>query len=189
MITDHFSIISCHGVWAFIIYLKFIKAFRLTYFLHVMHSDIRNTCPIDCYVLTRLILNHGKQDRLCFLLANSAVPHIYLSISNHQIYASSFPFCTKFLYKSSVTLMAYTSQQVWRDQCIIKGFQCKYCPCLVQRQAWMWCFQESLWHFWKKNMTASVYESLQTKNPWRNQKRQVFIALGVQNSMQHSAAA
>lgn len=120
---------------------------------------------------------------LCFILANSAVLHIYLFISNHQSYTSSFPFRSIFFYKNSVTLMAYTSQQVWRDQCIIKGFQCKYYHCLVQRWAWMWCFQESLWHFSKRNMVVSLRGSVQTKNPQRNQKRQVFIALGVQNTV------
>lgn len=127
---------------------------------------------------------------LCFISANSSVPHVYLFISSHKSCASSFPFCTTFFHKNSIALMAYTSQHVWRDQRVIKVFQCKYCHCLVQRWVWMWCFQECLWHFWKRNMMLSVYGSVQTKEPWRNQKRQVFIALGgSKHCMQNFAAS
>lgn len=46
---------------------------------------------------------------LIYILANSAVPHIYLFISNNQSYASSFPFHIIFFYKNTVTLTAYAS--------------------------------------------------------------------------------
>lgn len=162
-----------------------------------MHSGIWNKHNTDCSVSMGNgtgwpWLSHRELYSwiyLCFILANSAVPHVYLFISHHQSYASSFPFHTAFFNINTVTLIAYTSQQVWGDKYVINGFQCKYCDCLVQRWAWMWCFQESVRHFWKRNMTVSVYGSVQTKNPWRNQEPSFYCSCSSEHCVQHSAAA